>query len=196
MSTIGLDKLYFAEITEAAATGYETYGTPFAAPGVQSADISINVSTVKNYADDGTFEEIREFVDGTITLQVAQLGSVLAKKLTGAYVDDNDVLISGSEDAPPPVAVGFRSQRADHTYEYVWLYRVKFGVPQHAYNTKGESISFNNSTIEGSIARRKQPDYQDKHPWRAFADPGTVSSAVLDAWFTEVYEPAEPSGTG
>ena len=156
MSTIGLDKLYFADITEASETGYETYGTPYAAPGVQSADFNININTVKNFADDGTWEEVREFVDGTITIGAAALGATLTHKLTGATVDGKGILISAGEDDPPLVAVGFRSLRADHTYEYVWLYRVKFTVPQKNYATKGESISFSNTTIEGSINRRRK----------------------------------------
>ena len=195
MSTIGLDKLYFADITEAAETAYETYGSPYAAPGVQQANFNINVAESKNYADDDVFELVKEFVDGTITLQVAELGTALAAKLTGARVDGNGVLLSSDDDAAPPVAVGFRSMRADHTYEYVWLYRVVFGVPKHDYQTKGESVSFQNSTIEGTISRRKKPDVASKTPWRAQGNPGSVSAAVLEDWFDAVYEPVAVSST-
>lgn len=189
MSTIGLDKLYFSDITEDSTTGYETYGTPYAAPGVQSANFNINVAESKEYADDGTWAVVKEFVDGTITLGVAELGSALAAKLTGARVDGNGVLISSEDDAPRPKAVGFRSLRADRTYEYIWLYRVTFGVPQHNYQTKGENVSFQSNTIEGTIQRRKKPDVAGKNNWRAHADPGTVSDTVLSAWFSSVYEP-------
>lgn len=196
MSTIGLDKLYFAKITEASETGYETYGSPVAAPGVQSADLSINVNSVKNYADDGTWEEIREFVDGTITIGAAGLGAALIKDLTGATLDAKNILISADEDAPGLFAVGFRSLRADKTYEYIWLYRVKFSVPQKNYATKGETISFSNMSIEGTINRRKKPDYNSRHPWRAYADPDTADATTISGWFSEVYEPTAPSGTG
>ncbi len=189
MSTIGLDKLYFADITEASGTGYETYGNPYAAPGAQQANFSINTVKTRNYADDGIFEQVEEFVDGTITLQVAELGTALASKLTGARTDGNGVLISAEDDKAPAVAVGFRSLRADHTYEYIWLYRVVFGIPQHNYQTKGENITFQNNTIEGTISRRKKPDVADKNPWRAQGNPGSVSSTVLDDWFDAVYEP-------
>ena len=193
MSTIGLDKLYFAKITEAAETGYETYGSPFAAPGVQSADFQLNIATVKNYADDGTWEEVREFVDGTITIGAASLGSSLVHDLTGAVLDGKGILIAADEDEPPLVAVGFRSLRADHTYEYVWLYRVKFTVPDKNYATKGESISFSNMSIVGTINRRKKPDYNSRHPWRAFGDPATADATTISGWFSSVYEPTAPS---
>ena len=196
MSTIGLDKLYFAKITEASETGYETYGSPVAAPGVQSADITINVSTVKNYADDGTYEEVREFTDGTITIGAAGLTAAMIADLTGATVDGKNILISADEDSPNLFAVGFRSLRADKTYEYVWLYRVKFSVPQKNYATKGETVSFSNMSIEGSINRRKKPAYNNKHPWRAFADPNTGDATTISGWFSTVYEPTQPAQSG
>lgn len=188
MSTIGLDRLYFAQILE--ANGQETYGTPYPAPGVQSAELSLNIQTAKNYADDGTWETVHEFVDGTITLGVAELGAALASKLVGATVDGNGVLVSANEDAAKPVAVGFRSLHADHTYEYVWLYRVTFSAPGHTYNTKGESVSFQGSSIVGTIERRKKPDAYTRHPWRSHADERTSPAAVIAAWFNAVYEPS------
>ena len=188
MSTIGLDKLYFAEITDGPSG--ETYGTPYAAPGVQSADLKLNIQSAKNYADDGTWEVVNEFIDGTITLGVADLGTALASKLTGAVVDGNGVLISANEDEAKAVAMGFRSLHADHTYEYVWLYKVTFAAPGHTYNTKGESITFNNSTIEGTIERRKKPDAFSRHPWRSHADERSTPESVISGWFDAVYEPS------
>lgn len=196
MSTIGLDKLYFAKITEAAETGYESYGSPVAAPGVQSADITLNISTVKNYADDGTYEEVREFVDGTITIGASGLTAAMIADLTGATVDGKNILISADEDAPPLFAVGFRSLRSDHTYEYVWLYRVKFTIPQKNYATKGETVSFSNMSIEGTINRRKKADYNNRHPWRAYADPATADATTINGWFSAVYEPTAPAQSG
>ena len=193
MSTIGLDKLYFAKITEASETGYETYGSPVAAPGVQSADFSLNIATVKNYADDGTWEEVREFIDGTMTIGAAGLTPAMIADLTGATVDGKGILVAADEDSPNLFAVGFRSLRANHTYEYVWLYRVKFTVPDKNYATKGENVSFSNLSIVGTINRRKKPDYNSRHPWRAFGDPDTADANTISGWFSSVYEPTAPS---
>ena len=51
-------------------------------------------------------------------------------------------------------------------------------------------------SIEGSINRRKKPDYNTRHPWRAYADPATGDATTITNWFTAVYEPTAPSGTG
>ena len=43
MATIGLDKLYYATITEDPATGVETYGTPTQLAKAISAELSVEV---------------------------------------------------------------------------------------------------------------------------------------------------------
>lgn len=187
MATIGLDQLHFADITEDPATGYEVYGPPYAAPGVKSADIAINIAQIRTFAEDGAWETLKEFVDGVIALGVAELGSALAAKLAGAYLDSNGVLLSSRMDEPPPVAVGFRSLRADRTYEYIWLYRVVFGIAEHNFQTKGGNISFQGSVIRGTISRRRFPDTEGRHPWRAHGAPGAASDTSMDNWFRGVY---------
>lgn len=65
-------------------------------------------------------------------------------------MDANGVIISASEDGGAPVAVGFRAKMANGKYRYYWLYRVIFGIPATNLATKGDGISFNTPTIEGT----------------------------------------------
>jgi hypothetical protein len=44
MATIGLDKLYYATVTEAPITGHETYGTPVMLAKAISAELSIELA--------------------------------------------------------------------------------------------------------------------------------------------------------
>ena len=69
MATIGLDKLYYASITED-ASGNETYGTPTQLAKAISADLSIELAEATLYADDGASEVIKEFKSGTLSLGV------------------------------------------------------------------------------------------------------------------------------
>ncbi|MBQ1309564.1 MAG: phage tail protein, partial [Ruminococcus sp.] len=57
--------------------------------------------------------------------------------------------------------------------------------------TKGESITFQTPTIEGTVMRRNKPDTQDKHPWKTEVTDGDtgVSAATISGWFSAVYEP-------
>jgi phi13 family phage major tail protein len=197
MATIGLDRLYYAKITEN-ENGEETYDTPVPLAKAITAELSIELAEATLYADDGAAEVVKEFQSGTLTLGVADIGVDAAEVLTGATLDDNKVLISTSEDGGAPVAIGFRAKKANGKYRYFWLYRVKFGIPATNLQTKGDSITFSTPTIEGTVMRRNKPDGQGKHPWKAEVsedDPG-VSPETITGWYTEVYEPVFAVGGG
>lgn len=197
MATIGLDRLYYAKITEN-ENGEETYDTPVPLAKAISAELSVELAEATLYADDGAAEVVKEFKSGTLTLGVADIGLDAAEVLTGATLDDNKVLISTSEDGGAPVAIGFRAKKANGKYRYFWLYRVKFGIPATNLQTKGDSITFSTPTIEGTVMRRNKPDGQGKHPWKAEVsedDPG-VTPETITGWYTQVYEPVFAVGGG
>ena len=197
MATIGLDRLYYAKITEN-ENGEETYDTPVPLAKAITAELSVELAEATLYADDGAAEVVKEFQSGTLTLGVADIGVDAAEVLTGATLDDNKVLISASEDGGAPVAIGFRAKKANGKYRYFWLYRVKFGIPATNLQTKGDSITFSTPTIEGTVMRRNKPDGLGKHPWKAEVsedDPG-VSPETITGWYTEVYEPVLAVGGG
>ncbi len=189
MATIGLDRLYYAKITEAAG-GDETYGTPLMLAKAISAELSVELAEATLYADDGAAEIIKEFKNGKLTLGVDDIGRAAAEELTGATADENGVLVSASEDGGNPVAIGFRAKKANGKYRYFWLYRVKFGVPSTNLATKGDSITFSTPTIEGTISRRNKLDGNGNHPWKAEAnaDDEGVTAETISGWYTQVYE--------
>lgn len=191
MATIGLDKLYYAPITEN-ANGEETYGTPVQLAKAISADLSVELAEATLYADDGASEVVKEFKSGTLSLGVDDIGASVAAALTGVTIDRNKVIISTSEDSTAPVAVGFRAKRANGKYRYFWLYRVKFGIPATNLATKGDSITFNTPTIEGTVMRRNKEDSNGNHPWKAEVTDGDigVSASTINGWYSAVYEPS------
>lgn len=190
MSTIGLDKLYYSKITEG-ANGDETYGTPEVLAKAIKADLSVELAEAILYADDSASEVVKAFKSGKLSLGIDDIGKEKAQDLTGAAVDENGVLISATEDLGSPVAIGFRAQKSNGKYRYFWLYRVQFGIPATNLQTKGDSISFQTPTIEGTIMRRNKADGRGKHPWKAEVTEGEtgVSTAIISGWYDEVYEP-------
>ncbi|MBS6365299.1 MAG: phage tail protein [Actinomycetaceae bacterium] len=195
MATIGLDKLYYATITENPTTGEETYASPKPLAKAISAELSVEVAEAILYADDGPSEIVKEFKSGTLTLGVGDLGAEAAAALTGATLDANGVLISSSEDGGTPVAIGFRAARSNGTFQYFWLYRVKFALPSTTLATKADSITFSTPSIEGTILRRNKPDAKGRHPWKAEATEGDpkVKAEIITGWYQSVYEPAATS---
>jgi hypothetical protein len=95
------------------------------------------------------------------------------------------------------VAIGFRAKKANGKYRYFWLYRVIFNIPATSLATKGDSITFSNPTIEGTVFRRNKLDGENKHPWKAEVtegDPGVLATTISN-WFSTVYEPDFPPVT-
>ena len=191
MATIGLDRLYYAKITED-EIGEETYAAPVPLAKAISADMSVELAEAILYADDGAAEIVKEFKNGTLSLGIDDIGVSAASDLTGATIDDNHVLISTSEDGGTPVAVGFRAKKANGKYRYYWLYKVKFGIPATNLATKGDSITFSTPTIEGTIMRRNKLDAKGRHPWKAEVTAGDadVAADTITNWYKTVYEPS------
>ncbi len=197
MATIGLDKLYYAPITEATEEstgvhiGDESYGTPVQLAKAISAELSVELSEATLYADDGASEVVKEFKQGTLSLNVDDIGASAAAALTGVKVDDNGVVISASENGGKPVAIGFRAKKSNGKYKYFWLYKVKFGIPATNLATKGDSITFSTPTIEGTVIRRNKLDANGEHPWKAEVTEGEsgVTASVITNWYGSVYEP-------
>ncbi len=189
MATIGLDKLFYAPITED-ENGDEEYGTPVMLANAMTAELSIELNEATLYADDGAAEIVKEFKSGTPFPRRRRYWRGRCRGPTGAKIDANGVLISSSENDGAPVAVGFRARKANGTYRYFWLYRVKFAVPSTNLTTKGDSIEFSTPTIEGrsraaiswmartSILGRPRSTRMILR-WRL----------VISGWYTEVYEP-------
>ena len=190
MATIGLDKLYYAPITED-ENGEETYGTPVQLAKAISAELSVELAEATLYADDGASEVVKEFKSGTLSLGVDDIGPSVASDLSGVTIDKNNVIIATSEDTTSPVAIGFRAKKSNGKYKYFWLYRVKFGIPASSLATKGDSITFSTPTIEGTIMRRNKPDGKNNHPWKAEVTEGenNVSNDTITNWYKNVYEP-------
>lgn len=141
MSTIGLDSLYYAKITED-TTGDETYSSTIKLAKAMTAELSVELAEATLFADDGASEIVKEFKSGTISFGIDDIGVTAAQDLTGAKIDNKHVVISTSNDSCDPVAIGFRAKKSNEKYRYYWLYRVKFGIPGASLQTKGDSITF------------------------------------------------------
>ena len=191
MATIGLDDLYYAPITEG-SNGDETYGTPVKLAKAISADLSLELAEAILYADDAASESVKAFKNGKLTLGIDALGNANAAALLGARVDSKGVLVSATEDTSPYVAIGFRALKANGKYRYFWLYKVQFAVPSDSLQTKGDNITFQTPSIEGTIIRRNKADTAGKHPWKAEITEGETDAdqTAITGWFTSVYEPS------
>lgn len=188
--TIGLKDLVYATITDG-EKGVPTYGTPKKLAEVMTADLSVTTAEGTLYADDAVSESVKEFVKGALKLGIKDLEIEDVAALLGQQMDADQVIYGGDTDEPPYVAVGFRAKKTGGKYRYIWLYKVKFKIPNEKFQTKGEAIQFNTPEIEGEFFKR--------HDGRWKADfTGLETSEVAKAFLQTVREfkaPTEATGT-
>ena len=192
MATIGLDKLYYAKITED-TSGNETYEDPLPLAKAMTAELSVELAEATLYADDGAAEVVKEFQSGTLTLGVDDIGKSVAEDLTGAVIDENGVLISASEDGGAPVAIGFRAKKANGKYRYVWLFKVRAKPVTESYATKeGTTITRQTGEVEWTAIKRTSDGR-----YQAIADEGeggfdsSKAATFLESVYTPTFTPEE-----
>ena len=118
------------------------------------ADISIETSDAKLYADDGIAESDTSFLSGTITLGIDDLSDEIQAALFGHTVSVDGEITASAEDVSPYVGVGFYGKKVVSgvkKWRAIWLHKVQFAEPEDTNATKGESVEFGTATTEGTI---------------------------------------------
>ncbi|MMZ45261.1 hypothetical protein D3C76_169850 [compost metagenome] len=161
---IGLSNLVYAKLIPDTDIkgGTASYETPVNIPGAISANVNPNASSETLFADDGPYETATTIGQIALELNVADLGLEAQADLLGHTIQGG-ILIRKSSDIPPWVAVGFKSLKSNGKYRYTWLGKGKFGLPEQANQTKGDSVNWNTPTISGSFVKRDSDDEWERH---------------------------------
>ena len=54
---------------------------------------------------------------------MADIPLSIQEMVFGNQIDDNGVLVRTATDKPPYFALGFKSEKSDSTFRFVWLYK-------------------------------------------------------------------------
>ena len=186
-STVGLKNVVIAPLTEDTDTSH-TYGELQLVAGAIEATITPdNTDPDIQYADDIEFDVLYPDPELTFSTSMADVPLAIQEMIFGNQIDDNGVLIRSSTDKPPYFAVGFKSEKANHKYRFVWLYKVRAKPVTESYATKeGKSITRQTGEVEWTAIRRTHDNQ-----YQAVADEGENGfTAEKGATFLEsVYEP-------
>jgi phi13 family phage major tail protein len=151
MAKIGLKGIRFAELTET-----ETYGTPQSAGKAVSASVSVNNNDAKLYADDALAESDTTFSSAGVSLTVDDDNNVVLAKLLGHTISgQTGEIVRNANDTAPYFGLGRIITKVVNNvrqYKVEFLCKVKFGEPSQEENTKGDSVEFGTTTIEGTAS--------------------------------------------
>ena len=191
-STIGLKNMVIAPLTEDTEETL-TYGDLQLVAGAIEASVTPdNADPDIQYADDIEFDTLYPDPELTFRTQMADIPLTIQEMVFGNKIDDNGVLIRTATDKPGYFAVGFMSEKSNHKFRYVWLYKVRAKPVTENYGTKqGSTINRQTGEIEWTAIKRTH-DGQ----YQAIADEGENGFTAENGatFLLSVYAPSFTTG--
>ena len=186
-STVGLKNMVIAElVTDTEET--LTYGALQLVAGAIDATITPNNTDPDiQYCDDVEFDTLYPDPEISFKTKMADIPLVIQEKIFGNSIDDNGVLVRNASDKPPYFAVGFKSEKANHSYRFIWLFKVRAKPVTESYSTKaGKTITRQTGEVEWTAIKRTH----DGH-YQAIADLGEngFDDTAAATFLTSVYTP-------
>lgn len=152
MAKIGLKNFRYGVLTEA-LDGTATYGIAKKPGKAISCSVSVNNNDVKLYADDVVAESDTSFSGGTVTMGIDDEDDTIMADLLGHTITNGE-MVRSSADVAPYVGLGrivTKMVGGVLKYKVEFLAKVKFAEASQENNTRGESVEFGTSELEGQI---------------------------------------------
>ena len=192
-STVGLKNMVIAPVTADTETA-TTYGDLQRVAGAIEATITPeNTDPDIQYFDDVEGDVLYPDPELTFKTKLADLPLIVQEMIFSNKIDDNGVLIRTANDKPGYFAVGFMSEKANGTYRYVWLFKVRAKPVTETYATKeGTSITRQTGEVEWTAIKRTSDGR-----YQAVADEGEngftaeKAAAFLNTVYTPVFTTSE-----
>ena len=160
MAKIGLNNFRYSVLTEA-ADGTPSYAGAVKPAKAVSCSVTVNNNDAKLYADDALAESDTSFSNGTVTMGIDEDDLTTMAALLGHTITDGEI-VRNAEDVAPYIGLGrvvTKMIGGNYKYKVEILYKVKFSEPSQDNTTKGESIEFGTTEIEGTIATLANGDW-------------------------------------
>ena len=187
-STVGLKNMVIAPLTVDTEETL-TYGDLQLVAGAIEATITPdNADPDIQYADDIEFDVLYPDPELTFTTKMADIPLAIQEMIFGNNIDDNGVLIRTSTDKPPYFAVGFKIEKSNGKFRFVWLYKVRAKPLTENYATKeGTTINRQTGEVEWTAIKRTHDSR-----YQAVADEGEngFTAAMGETFLTSVYTPS------
>lgn len=183
MAKIGLNNFRYSVLTEA-SDGTPTYnGAKTPAKAIScTVDISNNEATL--YADDAIAEADTSFQGGSVTIGIDDEDQTTMAALLGHTVDEQTgEMVRNANDIAPYVGFGrviTKMVGGAYKYKVEFLYKVKFAEPSQEDNTKGESLEFATSEMEGTVATLANGNWSVTKTFDTKAEAITFLEGLMD----------------
>lgn len=153
MAKIGLKNYKYSVLTEA-NDGTPTYAGATTLAKAVSCSVQITNNNATLYADDVLAESDTSFQSGTVSLVIDDEDLTTMGALLGHTVTSGEI-VRKADDVAPFVGLGriiTKIVGGVKKFKVEFLYKVKFHDPNQEDTTKGESLEFGTTTLEGVVA--------------------------------------------
>lgn len=180
MAKIGLENFLYGILTEG-SDGTPTYGVAHKPGKAVSCNVSISTNSATLYADDGLAESDTSFQSGTVSMEIDNADLDTQAALLGHTVTSG-VMVRNANDVAPYVGLGrivTKMVNGSYKYKVEFLSKVKFSEPSQENTTKGESVEFGTTTIEGIISTLANGDWSKAEVFDTKADAQTYLNSLF-----------------
>ena len=180
MAKIGVQNFLYGILTEA-SDGTVTYGSANKPGKAISCNVSISSNDAKLYADDSLAEADTSFQSGTVSIEVDNADVTTQATLLGHTVT-GDVMVRNANDTAPYVGLGrvvTKIVGGEYKYKVEFLCKCKFSEPSQENTTKGESVEFGTTTIEGIVSTLANGDWSKTQTFDSLASAQTYLNSLF-----------------
>lgn len=163
MAKIGLNNFRYSKLTEA-EDGTPSYAGAKKPAKAVSCSVDISTNSASLYADDALAESDTSFQSGTVTMGIDDEDMQTMADLLGHTIKEDGQMTRNANDTAPYVGLGrvvVKMVGGVYKYKVEFLYKVKFSEPSQEDNTKGESMEFGTSELEGMVSTLANGDWSE-----------------------------------
>lgn len=179
MAKIGLKNFKYSKYDEnGELTGATSLGKAV------SCQVSIENNSAELFADDTLAESDYSFSKGTVTLGVDDDAPETFADILGHTVDAGGEVVRNANDTAPYVALGrivTKIVGGERQYKVEFLSKVKFQEPSADENTKGATVEFATTTIEGTIMALESGEWSKTKTFDTYTEAETYLTELLSA---------------
>lgn len=156
MAKIGLNNFRYSKLTED-ENGNATYEG--AKKPAKAIDCKVNIenNSAELYADDGLAESDYTFKKGTASITIDEDNDEMMAEILGHIIDEESgEMVRKDTDMAPFIGFGrIISKIVDgvQKHKVEFLPKVKFAEPSQEDTTKGDSVEFKTTTLEGTVMK-------------------------------------------
>lgn len=181
MAKVGLNNFRYGLLTEA-QDGTPSYGGAKKPAKAISCSVEISNNEATLYADDALAESDTSFQRGTVTMGIDDEDSATMAELLGHTITEGGEMTRNASDTAPYVGLGrivVKMVGGVYKYKVEFLHKVKFSEPSQDDTTKGESLEFGTSQIEGIVSALANGDWSKSETFDTKAEALTYLEGLL-----------------